>query len=76
MSTKIKDNKYYFLVTLKRKTVSVLISQLRVFSSKRMQNKIGELDTKDYENVRNYLKEIVFLPHPPKGKSRGYCQFT
>jgi len=71
MSTKLKDNKYYFPVTLKEKEVSVLISQLRVFSSKRIWNKMGELDTKDYENVMNYLREIVFLPLSPKGKSRG-----
>lgn len=71
MSTKLKDNKYYFSVTLKEREVSVLISQLRVFSSKRIWNKMGELDTKDYENVMNYLRKTVFLPLSPKGKSRG-----
>ncbi|MEI7580004.1 MAG: type II toxin-antitoxin system PemK/MazF family toxin [bacterium] len=71
MSTKLKENPYYYSVTLQGKKVSTLISQLRVFSSKRIWNKIGELDTKDYENVMNYLRELVFLPLSPKGKSRG-----
>jgi mRNA interferase MazF len=71
MSTKIKNNKYYFPVTLQGKKVSILISQLRVFSSKRIWNKIGKLDISDYENVMNYLKEVIFLPLSPKGKSRG-----
>ncbi len=71
MSTKVKDNKYYYPVTLEEKTVSVLISQIRVFSSKRIWNKMGELDTKDYKKVMKYLKRIVFLPLSPKGKSRG-----
>lgn len=34
MSTKLKDNKYYILVTVKGNTVSVMTSQIRVFSSK------------------------------------------
>ncbi len=33
MSTKFKDNKYYFKVTVKGKNVSILISQIRVFSA-------------------------------------------
>jgi len=32
---------------------------------------MGELDIKDYENVMNYLREVVFLPLSLKGKSRG-----
>ena len=51
MSTKLKDNKYYIKVTVKGDIVSVLSSQIRVFSSKRMWNKLAELDEKDFNLV-------------------------
>lgn len=71
LSRQLKDNPYYLPITLQDKTVSVLISQLRVFSSKRMWNKIGELDSLDYEKVLKYFREKIFLPLSPKRKSRG-----
>lgn len=71
LSKQLKDNPYYFPITLKEETVSALISQIRVFSSKRMWNKIGELDSKDYNEVLEYLKEKIFLPPSQKRKSRG-----
>jgi len=71
LSKQIKDNIYYFKITLKEKTVSVLMSQIRVFSSKRMWNKIGELDSRDYIKAVNYLRNVILLPLSPKKKSRG-----
>ena len=71
LSRQIKDNPYYFKITLKGHVVSVLISQVRVYSSKRIWNKIGELDSNDYDKVIAYLKDKLFLPLSPKGKSRG-----
>ena len=53
MSTKLKENKYYIKVTVKGDTVSALSSQIRVFSSKRMWNKLAELDEKDINLVLN-----------------------
>ncbi len=70
LSKQIKENPYYFSITLKGETVSALISQIRVFSSKRIWNKIGELDSRDYSRIITYLKEKI-LPLPPKRKSRG-----
>ena len=43
MSTKLKDNKYYLPITLQGKTVSVLISQIRIISSKRLWNKFASI---------------------------------
>ena len=71
MSTKLKDNRYYIPVTVKGKTVSVLISQIRVFSAKRIQDKLAELDKGDFERVKNeVVKMISFSPLPKQG-SRG-----
>ena len=67
MSTKLKKNKYYLPVSMQGKEVSVLISQLRVFSSKRIWNKLGELDTADFAKVVEYLRENI-LPPPKRGR--------
>jgi mRNA interferase MazF len=70
LSKQIKNNPYYFPITLKKEKVSALISQIRVFSSKRIWNKIGELDSKDYNKIIKYIRGKI-LPLSPKGKSRG-----
>ncbi len=71
LSTKLKDNKYYVPVTIKQKTVSVMTSQIRVFSSKRMWNKLAELDWSDYLKVLEEVKNFFVLPFPPARKGRG-----
>jgi mRNA interferase MazF len=71
MSTKIKDNRYYVKVTVKNQTVSILISQIRVFSAKRMQDKLAEIDTGDFERAKKeVVKMLDFSPSPKQG-SRG-----
>lgn len=71
MSTKLKDNKYYIPVTVKGTTVSVMISQIRVFSSKRMWNKLAELDEGDYSKILQSLTEFFVLPSLQKQGGRG-----
>lgn len=66
MSTKLKDNKYYIPVSVKKKTVSVMISQLRVFSSKRIWNKLAELDEGDFFRVLEETSKFFILPFSPK----------
>lgn len=44
MSSKLKNNPYYYQVKVKNKEVSVLVSQLRVFSAQRFEDKLGTLD--------------------------------
>ena len=71
MSTKIKDNRYYISVSVDNQTVSALISQIRVFSAKRMQDKLAELEKGDFEKVKiEVIKMISFSPLPKQG-SRG-----
>lgn len=64
LSTKIKDNPYYLPITVKGEIVSVLISQIKVFSALRMQDKLAELDEKDYTKTVEILKEKLFSPLP------------
>ncbi len=69
MSTKLKENKYYIPVTVKQQTVSVMISQIRVFSSKRIWNKLAELDETDFVKILEELKGFFILP--PQSRGRG-----
>jgi len=71
MSTKIKDNRYYVQVTVKNKTVSVLISQIRVFSAKRIQDKLAELDEADFVKLRKEVTKMINFSPLPKQRSRG-----
>lgn len=71
MSTKIKDNRYYIHVTVKDEKVSALISQIRVFSAKRMQDKLAELDKGDFDKVKNEVVKMITFSPLPKQRSRG-----
>jgi mRNA interferase MazF len=70
LSTKIKDNKYYIDILFNNKHLSALISQIRVFSSKRINNKQGKLCKEDYQKVLSNVRELFKLP-PSKRGSRG-----
>jgi mRNA interferase MazF len=72
MSTKIKkDNKYYIQVSIKGKNVSVMSSQMRVFSSKRIWNKLAELDERDFAKVLKEVVKFFVLPSPFYRRGRG-----
>ena len=71
MSTKLKENKYYVPVSVGGKTVSVLTSQMRVFSSKRILNKLSELDEGDFFRVLEEIQKFFVLPFPRKQEGRG-----
>ena len=71
MSSRIKDNIYYVPVTVKKETVSVMTSQLRVFSSRRMWNKLAELDEGDFFRVLEELGRFFVLPFSQKQEGRG-----
>jgi mRNA-degrading endonuclease toxin of MazEF toxin-antitoxin module len=58
MSTKIKDGPYYIKVLLKNIEQSVMISQLRILDTKRLDKKIGYISKYDFYVVR---KSVIFL---------------
>ena len=59
MSSKIKDNKYYVKVMLKDNIRSVMISQLRLLDTKRLDIKIGYISKSDFDLVRNNIIDIL-----------------
>jgi len=71
LSTRIKNNIYYVKITHQNKEVSAMISQIKTFSSKRILNKIGELDHEDFELVMGRIKGLITLPLSCEGESRG-----
>ncbi len=59
MSTKLKNNKFYIPVVLKDLPQSVMISQLRILDTKRLEQYIGYISREDFKKVR--LSVIDFL---------------
>jgi mRNA interferase MazF len=60
MSTKMKDSKYYLKVLLKDVEQSVLLSQLRVLDTKRLDKKIGYISKIDHIRVLLKVIDILF----------------
>lgn len=58
LSSRLKRNPYYCKISVLGHKRSALISQVRVFSSLRMRNKLARLDEKDFEKV---VKRILAL---------------
>ena len=71
LSTKLKDNKYYVRISVKQKIVSAMTSQIRVFSSKRIWNKLAELDKGDFLKINNEVGKFFILPSLQKQGGRG-----
>lgn len=71
MSTKLKDSKYYVPVSVKNQIVSVLSSQMRALSAKRIWNKMAELDEKDFLRVLAEVRRFFILPPSQKQGGRG-----
>lgn len=71
MSTKLKENPYYVKVTVGNRSVSVLISQIRTFSARRIQDKLAEIDTADFGKVKESVVKMVSFSPPQKQRSRG-----
>ena len=71
LTTKVKNNPYYLKITLQRKDVSALISQIRAFSTKRMSNKLGELEKEEHLKVLCSIRDMLKLPPSNEGGSRG-----
>ena len=39
-----------------------ILAQIKVFSTKRLLNKIGKMDKNDFENMKEKLKILLFDP--------------
>ena len=55
-----KKGKYYFSFPLNDKEISTaILSQIRLIDSKRLQYKIGDMAKKDFDEIKEKLKQLL-----------------
>jgi mRNA interferase MazF len=60
LSTQLKENNpFYFQFHWKDKTVSALVSQMRLFDSKRLTDPMGKLSEEQFTAVKNAVKRLI-----------------
>lgn len=60
LSSKIKEsNKYYMKIIVKGGIRSVILSQLRLYDTKRLQEKIGVLNTERFNEITTAIKNLL-----------------
>ena len=63
LSTKIKEGKFYYKFRFQKKDELVeniaLLSQMRLFSTKRLLNKIGVISKEDFIKMKNEFKSLI-----------------
>lgn len=63
LSTKMKEGKFYYRFSFYKQDKKVeniaLLSQMRLFSTKRLLNKIGMMNTDDFKKMKNKFKELI-----------------
>lgn len=61
LTKKLKKGKYYyqFLINKKNKPSTVILSQIRLIDAKRLQYKIGDVNNKEFEDIKKRLIELL-----------------
>lgn len=59
LSTTNKTGKYYFQFELLGKSSTALLSQIRLFDSKRLVDKMGKVSKSSHESIREAVKSIL-----------------
>ena len=59
LTTKSKKGKYYYNFNFNNKDQVLILSQLRLFDSKRLLNKIGMISNKDFLYAKEKIKELI-----------------
>jgi mRNA-degrading endonuclease toxin of MazEF toxin-antitoxin module len=59
LSTQIKEKWYYKQITFNGKTQSVMISQIKCLSAKRLFKYLGKLDDKDFKYIQEEIVNMV-----------------
>ncbi len=63
LSTKIKEGKFYYSFIFEKNgkmmTNNALLSQMRLFSTKRLLNKIGVMNSGDFKEIKMKFKKLI-----------------
>ncbi len=65
MSTKTKKNKYYLIIKFQNNFSSILLSQIRILSAKRLKGKLGKIEPNEMEKIKKeFCDMILSSPRP------------
>ena len=59
LSTQIKDKFHYHKITFHGKTQSAMLSQLKLYSTKRLTAKMGQLEDDELERIKGILRGMI-----------------
>jgi mRNA interferase MazF len=59
LTTKIKSNPYYYPIHFKERDQCVMLSQLRLWESKRLTTRMGRLSSPQFEQVKEATKNML-----------------
>lgn len=59
LSTTEKRGEYYYPFVLNTRVSTALLSQMRVFDTRRLINKVGMINQKDFAEIKGKLKEFL-----------------
>lgn len=59
LTTQIKEKHYYHRINFKNREQCAMLSQLRLFGSERLMNKMGKLSQEQFDEIRKILKEMM-----------------
>lgn len=59
LTTKTKDNKYYHQINFKGENQCAMLSQLKIFESKRLRTRMGDLSHRQFSEIKQKLAEII-----------------
>ena len=64
LTSKLKEDKYHFVINFKDKENSAMLSQIRTIDAKRLSYKIGSLEKSVFENLEKAFVEFFKLTSP------------
>lgn len=59
LTSQVKTGKYYYQFEYDKKKYSIILSQLRIISSKRLLRKIRNFPKDDFDNVKVEIRKLV-----------------
>jgi mRNA interferase MazF len=59
LSTTKKERKYYFKFSFLQQESTALLSQIRLFDTRRLKDKMGKLENEVFQHIRKEVKNIL-----------------
>lgn len=59
LTTQIKENPYYIKCIIHEREQCAMISQLRLYESKRLTRQLGKMDELNFNKIRNAVRDMI-----------------